>query len=175
MVFCQQSIFSNGRLPKKLIYGNYCEMEIIDKNDSLPFSSVKGYKIAFYQAKREWNLHEWFDQNDTIIRDSLIIYNHKYSIDSLILLESQYTGSYDLSYAFITQHNKYKYIILVFYDGYQLGTDQQAIFVIFKIFNNEAVFCSSYIENKKFPYSKIKLIKKKNGVFLKGKNIDKRI
>ena len=59
-------------------------------------------------------MYEYFEPKDTLIRDTLIVYDHKYTIDSLTLLESQYTGSYDLSYFFLTHCNRDEYIIWFF-------------------------------------------------------------
>jgi hypothetical protein len=102
----------------------------------------------------------------------LVVYGSKYTIDGLTLRQTDYSGAYDLHCACLIEYRNTKFFVLVFIDLYQLGTGQQAKYLIFKTDNNNAVFHASYVENLNYPKSKIRIVRKKNGIFLKSKNID---
>ena len=167
---------------KKILYGKYTELEVCNcvdscfcrNNNSDILLFVKGYPIFIPIIKTEWEKEvEYFEPRDTLARQTLIVYEKEYIIDALVGLQSQYTGAYNLSYAFLVHSKKQEYIILLFYNGYQMGTEQQGIYIIFRLDKNNATFCASYIENLNYPLSKIKVITKKDGVFLESKNLDR--
>lgn len=172
---CQHYCLFGKQTPNKILYGKCTELNIIDQTDSTSFSKVEGYSIKFKQANRDWKEFEYFESKDTMIRDTLIVNNYKFTIDSLTLVNSQYSGAYVLSYAFLTFNKNKKFIILLFFDGYQLGTQMQGRYIIIEIIGNDAKICSSYIENLNYPYSKVKIVKKKSGIILKSNNIDRLI
>jgi len=167
---------------KKMLYGKYTELEICNcvdscfcrNNNSDILVFVKGYPIFIPIIKTEWKKEvEYFEPRDTLARQTLVVYEKEYVIDALVELQSQYTGAYNLSYAFLIHHKKQKYIVLLFYDGYQMGTEQQGMYIIFKLDKNNATFYASYIENLNYPLSKIKIVTKKDSVYLKSKNLDR--
>jgi len=154
--------------PAKILYGKYIKLEITREN------SVKDYPIELHQAKREWkNNLEVFEPNDTLERDTLCVYGRLYTVDSLSGLKPQYTGAYGLSSAFLVHNKKQEYIIFLFFNGYQMGMEQQGIYIIFKLNKDNATFCASYIENLNYRLSKVKIVKGKDGVYLESKNLDR--
>ncbi len=169
--------------PKKVLYGQYKELEIcncIDScfcrdNNSDTLLFVKGYPIFIPKIKTEWEKEvEYFEPRDTLARMTLISYGKECIIDTLIGLKSTgYTGAYDLAFSYSTFNEEKENIILVFYDLYQMGTEQQAIYIIFEIENNNAVFKASYVANNNYLSSKVWIVKKKNGIYLKSKNLDR--
>jgi hypothetical protein len=158
----------NTSISQNLLYGKYTELEVMQTSDIVT-EYVKNKPIFFRQTYKETE----FDWEDTTSRDTLSFYGKQYTVDFLSGLKPQYAGSYGLNYAYSVLSNKKEYIILVFYNYYQLGTEQQGIFIIFEINNDEAIFCRSYIENNKYRSSKVKIIKKEDGVYLKSKNLDR--
>jgi hypothetical protein len=166
----------------KILYGKYTELMICNCEDSCDCRNnnsdtlcfVKGYPIVFKQAEREWKEDvEVFEPSDTLERDTLCIYERCYTVDALSGLESQYSGVYDFGYAFLVHNKKQEYIILLFYNLYQMGTDIQCKYIIFKLDKDKATFCASYIENLNYPLSKTRIVTKKSGVYLKSKNLDR--
>ena len=179
-------IYANSKqniIPEKVLYGKYTELEVCNcvdscfcrKNKSDPLLFVKGFPIVMPVIKTEWEKEvEYFEPRDTLARCTIIVYGKEYIIDNLIGLKStDYTGLYDLSYAFSTFNQNKEYIILVFFDGYQMGTEQQSIYVIFEIENSNAIFRASYVANNHYCSSKVRIYRSKNGVFLKSKNLDR--
>jgi hypothetical protein len=169
--------------PKKRLYGKYTELEVCNcidscfcqNNNSDTFLFVKGYPIFIPKTKTEWEKEvEYFEPRDTLAREILIAYGGEYVIDTLIGMKStDYTGAYYLSDVFSIEYRKKIYILLLFFDGYQMGTEQQSIYVIFETENNNAVFRASYVANNNYRFSQVRIVKKKGSIFLKSKNLDK--
>jgi hypothetical protein len=157
--------------PEKIIYGKCTELEVCEPFNTDTGFFVKNYPIVLSYPKIELGIENGVDcePGDTLGRIIMTVYEKRYCIDSLMEFQSDYTGAYNLLYAFSVLNKKEEYVILYLFDGHQMGSMAQGIYLIF----NRSKFYANYVENLNHRSSKVRIIKKKTGVFLKSKNIDK--
>jgi hypothetical protein len=134
---------------------------------------VKEHPIVFFQGKRPYKDNEVFEPLDTLYRDTLVVYGSKYTIDELTLEQTDYSGAYSLHCACILNHKSQIFFVFIFFNAYQMGTEQQANYLLFMKDEKSVVFHASYVENLNFPSSKLRVVKNNEGIFLKSKNIDR--
>jgi len=133
---------------------------------------IKDYPIFYYPASRDYKTVEYFEFKDTLFRDTLVLLNNKYTIDSIFFKESNYSGSFDLYEAYFYKYRRKEFVILSFVNLYQMGTDQQVYYIIFLIENNQVMIKSIYVTNNHYPSINVRVIKRYNKIKLKSKNLD---
>jgi hypothetical protein len=167
-------ISHNEIYPSKIIYGKCFELKVCQNNTDTTFS-IKDYPIFLFQANRTWKTDfDFFEPQDTLARDTIIIYNNNYILDKLLLKELSYSGAYNLLYAFLKKHKNKKFFILYFFDAYQMGSFAQGMFIIFEVDrNNNVRFIASYRETHNKRSAKVWIVKRKGNVFLRSENYNR--
>lgn len=151
------------------------EFNSLDNDTARIFVSPKLYDFSIITFSRK---QEYFEPTDTLQRDYIIFNNVKYVIDSLVLKHcSSYTQLFNLTHIYKIERKSVNYVILSGGNLFQMGTDSQPLFILFKENNkNKYVFYSSYYienieDNSTRTYDAIKVIFNKNGIYLKGKSL----
>jgi hypothetical protein len=144
------------------------------------FTIIPELLIIWPSSEGDTNVNwEYFVLADTLYRDYILLDNKKYLIDSLCFtkynnyaMAFQYTGTYCLS------NNKHSYLIIKGFDGFQIGTFVQPLYMVFQKGKSEKEYhflSSYYIENIDFYSEKIlnsvKVVFKKDKIILKGINL----
>lgn len=165
--FSQKAILLN-QLPQ-------IEYNYLDNDTARIIVSPRLYDFSIITFSRK---QEYFVPTDTLKRDYIIFNNVKYVIDSLVLKNySSYTQNFNLTYIYKIERESVNYVILSGGNLFQMGTDGQPLFILFKENNkNKYVFYSSYYienieDNSTRIYDAIKVIFHKNELFLKGKSL----
>lgn len=92
------------------------------------------------------DFHEFFTPSDTAYRDYFVSGENVYIIDSLVITNhNSYSMNSQIEGVYKTRINGEKFIIVDFYDGFQLGTMVQPLYFIFKEEKGSFALQSVYI------------------------------
>ena len=100
-------------------------------------------------------------------------------VDSLVLNDpSEYAMNFQPVSVYSINDKKSTFVILEAYDGYQIGTDVQPIYIVFKKDKSSLILYSVYQitdleDNSVTTEQSIKVFIHNNRLFLKGKNLIK--
>ena len=119
---------------------------------------------------------EYFVMSDTMYR----FYLHAdvdIMVDSLVLNElSEYSLNFQPMSVYSINEKRNTFVILEAYDGYQMGTDVQPIYIVFKKVKSSMILQSVYQitdleDNSVMIEQSIKVYVRNNRLLLKGKNL----
>lgn len=168
-----QIALSQKPLRKYESYSQFMSQE----NDVYTEMTLYSGLVLRFQSNPDGN-GEYFVESDTSYR----FYIHTdvdIMVDSLVLNEwSEYALNFQPLSLFFIRNKKCTFMILEAYDGYQMGTDAQPVFIVFKqdksSVNLHSVYQITDLEdNSETTEQSIKVFIRNNRLFLKGKNLER--
>lgn len=146
------------------------------ENDGFTETTLYSGLVLRSQSNPDGN-GEYFVMSDTMYRFYLHT-NVDIMVDSLVLNEfSEYALNFQPLSVYSINDKRNTFVILEAYDGYQMGTDVQPIYIVFKKDKTSMILHSVYQitdleDNSGMIEQSIKVYIRNNRLFLKGKNLE---
>lgn len=158
------NLFAQNRLINEYRYKIVCSEDTLTK---CTIDSLENFYLMIYPRQ-----NEYFTDIDTLKKDYISYYNSFFTFDNLLKLKQRdYTVSVNIENVYGIKTKKCKFLVVEGFNSFQIGSDQQTFFLVFKIFDKRIEVVSSYIIDSSEGSNKIRLIKRRSSIKLKHKKL----